>query len=116
MHINKYDLEGEGFNILVFVGTVPEEARQWRSSASYVGSHSVLRGRLPSDGNKSDERYVTEGFIPLNAALAKQTDLKSFEPDDVVPYLKENLHWRVQKVSQWRIDNAQPLTHTWVCF
>jgi tyrosinase len=36
--------------------------------------------------------------IILNHALVHDSGLGSLEPADVEPYLKQNLHWKVQKV------------------
>jgi tyrosinase len=39
--------------------------------------------------------HKVEGFVHLNNAIAKLSNCPSFEPDVVIPYLRENLHWRV---------------------
>jgi tyrosinase len=39
-----------------------------------------------------------EGFVHLNDGIVEHSGLDSLEPDVVVPYLKTDLHWRIQKV------------------
>ena len=46
---------------------------------------------------------VIEGFVHLNEAIARLSHLNSFDPSAVKPYLQQNLHWRVLKVSVCRL-------------
>jgi tyrosinase len=46
------------------------------------------------------EELVVEGFVHLNEGIAKYSGLSSYEPSVVTPYLKNNLHWRVQTVDR----------------
>lgn len=43
------------------------------------------------------KEVIVEGAVFLNLALAR-SPLKSYDPDLVVSYLTENLHWRVMQV------------------
>jgi tyrosinase len=61
----------------------------------YVGSHTFLGSSMPGDKNSP---VLVEGAIPLTAALQEKQEkgeLKSLCPEDVEPYLKENLHYTV---------------------
>lgn len=61
----------------------------------YVGSHTFLGGSVASINSTGPN---AEGCIPLTAALqGKQAagELNSLHPDDVEPYLKENLHYKI---------------------
>ena len=96
IHAKKYELGGS-FNVLIFLGEVKEDPEQWRTSPSYVGSHSVLVSSM--DRPQGDQaNVVSEGFVHLNAAIAERSGLSSYEPDGVIPYLKDNLNWRIQAV------------------
>jgi tyrosinase len=48
---------------------------------------------------------VVEGFVHLNDGIIEHSGLDSLEPDVVEPYLKHNLHWRIQKVHLFRYPN-----------
>lgn len=90
-----------GYSVLIFLGTVPQNAAQWRSSTSYVGAHHIfansVSGQCANCTQNAD--LVVEGFVHLNEAIAGRSGLHSFSPEVVEPYLKQNLHWRVQKVT-----------------
>ncbi|KAH9988364.1 common central domain of tyrosinase-domain-containing protein [Russula vinacea] len=76
IHFKKYEL-GTSFAVLIFLGEVPEDPAQWRTCRSFAD-------------------VVAEGFVHLNSAIAARSGLSSYEPHVVTPYLKDNLHWRVQ--------------------
>jgi Tyosinase C-terminal domain len=96
IHVKKYELR-KSFTVLIFVGPVPDDPSQWRKASSYVGSHSTfVNGSAVQCANcRAQADVVTEGFVHLNRALG---GLSSYEPQVVSPYLRENLHWRVQAV------------------
>jgi len=63
--------------------------------AGYVGSHTFLGGSMAGDKSAP---VMVEGAIPLTAALQEaqeKGELKSLCPEDVEPYLKDNLHYKV---------------------
>jgi tyrosinase len=99
IHVKKYELR-QSFTVLIFLGTVPEDPSQWRKASSYVGSHSTfVNGSAEQCANcRTQADVVTEGFVHLNRALGRHSGLSSYEPQAVSPYLRENLHWRVQAV------------------
>ncbi len=90
-----------GYSILIFLGEVPQDQEPWRSCSTFVGAHYAFVNSNPDQcGNcREQEELVVEGFVHLNEAIAKHSGLSSYEPSVVVPYLKNNLHWRVQSVS-----------------
>ncbi len=90
---------GATYMVIIFLGNVPSDPEEWLSCPEFVGKHSVLvSGRKYNRQSQGDD--TTEGFVHLNNAIVKRSGLNSLEPKDVVPYLKENINWRVQKVSQ----------------
>jgi tyrosinase len=59
----------------------------------YVGNYAVLGG-----SHQDDKGLITEGSLPLTTALqGKEASgcLKSLKREDVEPYLKENLYYKV---------------------
>ena len=99
VEFKKYEL-GTSFSVLIFLGQVPENPREWRISPNYVGGHhAFVNSAAGSCANCSNQQdLVVEGFVHLNHAIAQHSGLTSLEPNVVEPYLTHNLHWRVQKV------------------
>lgn len=86
---------GQSFNVLIFLGTVPELQDDWQTSPSLVGVHAVYTwtGDVPEE-----EDQEVEGFVPLQRALGRRANLPALSEEYVVPYLTKELRWRVQKV------------------
>ncbi|KAM6499867.1 hypothetical protein JOM56_005375 [Amanita muscaria] len=83
---------GSTFSVLIFLGDVPPQHTQWKSSDNLVGTHHVYATSLPPGG---DSGIINEGFIHLNLAiLRKREDEAKFDPGEIKPYLRENLNWR----------------------
>ncbi|KAJ3802926.1 tyrosinase [Lentinula aff. detonsa] len=100
VQIKKYEIGGS-FKILFFLGSVPSDPKDWATDSHFVGAfHGFVNSSAERCANCRRQRdVVLEGFVHLNEGIAKLSNLNSFNPDVVEPYLKENLHWRVQKVS-----------------
>jgi tyrosinase len=92
----KYEL-GERHYVVIFLGELPEDPSQWRTCRSVVGFHFTY---VSDDEFKNSRTRATMmgSDVPLNRAIAERSGLSSFEPSVVVPYLKDNLHWRIQAV------------------
>lgn len=99
VEFKKYEL-GSSFTVLIFLGQVPENPREWRISPNYVGGqHAFVNSSAGRCANcTSQQDLVVEGFVHLNNAIAQHSGLGSLDPDVIKPYLTHNLHWRVQKV------------------
>jgi tyrosinase len=99
IHAKKFEL-GQGYAVLIFLGEVPGDEQQWRTCPSFVGAHcAFVNGHTDQCANcREQEELVVEGFVHLNEGIAKHSDLSSYDPSVVTPYLKNNLHWRVQTV------------------
>ena len=99
VEFKKYEY-GTSFSVLIFLGRVPENPREWRSSPTYVGGHHAFVNsaarRCANCSNQQD--LVLEGFVHLNHAIAQLSGLGSLEPNVVEPYLTNNLQWRVLNV------------------
>lgn len=96
VQVDKFALGGHTFNVLVFLGNVPSDPAQWRSATSFVGSVTAFATPLISSGRPG----LIEGFVHLNHFIAEHSGLHSFDFDEVMPYLKENLSFRIQTVSR----------------
>jgi tyrosinase len=99
IHCKKYELGGS-YWVLIFLGEVPDDPSQWRSSPSFVGGHYVFANSSAEQCANCREQgdVISEGFVHLNKAIAARSGLPSYEPSIVSPYLRENLNWRVQGV------------------
>jgi tyrosinase len=124
IHFKKYEL-GLSCAVLIFLGNVPENPKDWRTAPSYVGSHHSFVNSAASqcDNCRSQGEVVVEGFVHLNSYIAKKSGLSSYEPKEVIPYLKNNLHWRIQAHDRSAVEPAKlsslevtvvttPLTHS----
>ena len=96
VEVDKFALRGRTFSVLIFLGDVPSNATQWRSAASFVGSVTAFATPLAYTGRPG----LIEGFVHLNNFIAEHSGLHSFDPDEVRPYLKKNLAFRIQTVSR----------------
>jgi tyrosinase len=105
IEFKKYEL-GTSFSVLLFLGHVPENPRELRISPNFVGGHhAFVNSAANSCTNCRHQRdLVEEGFVHLNHGIVKLSGLGSLEPDVVVPYLTQNLHWRVQKSNREVVD------------
>lgn len=99
IEFKKYEL-GCSLAVLLFLGEVPDDPEEWQVSPNYVGGHhAFVNGSASQCSNcRSQADVVIEGFVHLNRGILTHSRLNSLEPSVVEPYLKENLHWRVQKV------------------
>ena len=99
IHAKKYEL-GRGYIVLIFIGKVPDDPSHWRTCPSFIGAHVAFVNTKAEqcDNCRDQAELVVEGFVHLNAAIAKLSGLSSFDPSVITPYLRDNLHWRVQAV------------------
>ncbi|KAJ7264514.1 tyrosinase [Mycena haematopus] len=98
IQVKKYEVGGS-FLVLLFLGSIPDDPTQWRTSPDFVGAHHVFANSVPDRcaNCRAHRDAVVEGFVHLNEGILEHSGLHSLEPDVVVPYLKRDLHWRVQK-------------------
>ncbi|KAI1794956.1 hypothetical protein LXA43DRAFT_95688 [Ganoderma leucocontextum] len=89
VRVKKSELH-RGSLVSIFLGSVPEDSREWFDAPSYVGPFATY----------GVEEVLTEGFVHLNDALSKNYSLRTFDPDDVTPYLKDHLDWRIQTIDR----------------
>lgn len=99
----KFEL-GRSFTVLVFLGSVPTNPAEWFTSEHLVGKNHVFANSASRscENCRHQNNIIHEGFVHLNRGLARLASPQiqlPYKPEVVVPYLKENLHWRVVDVS-----------------
>lgn len=119
--MDRYALDGNAFTIRFFIGPVPDGHHATVSQATtqvgeiYNFSDPVEFDQRGCENCKKNarEHLKTTGQVPLTNALLTRfkqqiphptadgeiTILKSMTPEDVVPFLQKNFHWRVTDVS-----------------
>jgi len=99
IQFKKFEL-GKSFGVLIFLGDVPDDPLQWRRSDTFVGAHYAFVNSAASQCSncRNQADIYSEGFVHLNSTIAKRSGISSYEPEEVLPYLKENLHWQIQAV------------------
>ncbi|KAI9739853.1 MAG: hypothetical protein M1818_004909 [Claussenomyces sp. TS43310] len=94
LRFDKQALDG-AFFITLFLGTPSSEPRSWPSDPNFVGSHYTF-SRSGADASGSTK--LVAATLPLTAALRQRVatgELRSLEPVDAEPYLRERLRYRV---------------------
>ncbi|KAG8938502.1 hypothetical protein FRC03_007189 [Tulasnella sp. 419] len=89
----------KSYTVLLFFGEPPADEHNWRTSDQFVGSSFVFANSSPESCDNCIERTdaIVEGFIDLTPYL-KRIYPDSLDPEIIVPYLKDKIHWRIQKV------------------
>jgi Tyosinase C-terminal domain len=109
---------GGTYQVHIFIGDVPGDTGAWVVHDNNVGTYTVLGSNPQTTSCEKCRRdagreLIVTGIIPLTEAL---TDLigagefRSLEANDVVPYLKENLNWRITQVSIITLQTLLPYT------
>jgi len=89
---NQYDLGGS-FSVLIFLVSVPDDHEEWFTSPHYIGSFDAFVDSTGGDRSRPN----IQGFVNLDRGILKHSGQNSLESNVVVPFLTNNLHWRVQK-------------------
>lgn len=87
------------FTIYVFLGPISTEPKSWSSDPNLAGLHTTFVRSMRSD-NKCDcgSSQLVTAAIPLTNRLMKmvgQGELNSLSPEEVAPWLEENLNYRL---------------------
>ena len=105
----KFALNGS-YAIYVFMGDFDDTPSAWPLSPNLVGTHAVFAALSGADAasnppvmRKRDGSGIqVTGTMPLTSMLLAKVqadELPCMDPDTVVPYLTDNLQWRVSMVS-----------------
>ncbi|KJA16020.1 hypothetical protein HYPSUDRAFT_148428 [Hypholoma sublateritium FD-334 SS-4] len=99
IRVKKFEV-GCSFQIVLFLGTVPSDPKQWNLSPRVAGTYCILVNESVSNcaNCASQSEFVEQGYIPLNRGISKLSGLSSLDPAGVVAYLTANLYWKAQKV------------------
>jgi tyrosinase len=90
--------EGSPYNVLIFVGDVTGEAKDWLSLDTFAGISATLGGA----NMNSDQKATTTVDITSSVenAIAKGS-IKDNSLEAVTKYLKEQMRWRIELVSPY---------------
>jgi tyrosinase len=93
---------GVSYTVLIFLGEPPASPSQWRTSPNLAGVHAeFVNSHTEGCPNCNVQRdMVTEGFVSITESL-KRRGFEHRPEAEVDAYLKENIHWRIQKVCSW---------------
>ena len=101
IQIENFAVDGSFF-VHVFLGDFNPIPENWTQDMNLVGTHSVFSPAIGKTGCQNcikdhQNNALVSGGISLTIRLLEK--FKDIEPPTIEPYLKENLHWRVQNVS-----------------
>ena len=98
VRVKKFQLK-QSFSILFFLGQVPDDVAQWRSSPNLVGNHSeFVNSDAKSCANCQENiNGITEGFIDLDTSLERKGYGHKSEKE-IEKFIHDEIHWRIQKV------------------
>lgn len=101
---------GGTYNVYAFIGPGPSSSsnpKTWINHPNFCGLHAVFAPL----GSKVRQGQLSTGQLVLTTSLAGKVakgDLKSLDESDVLPYLKDNLNWKVALGDQEKVvDNSQ---------
>ncbi|KAF9629012.1 hypothetical protein BFW01_g10215 [Lasiodiplodia theobromae] len=105
------------FTIFYFVGPLSELNNDpeccWQTEPNLAGLNHIFSARKENCYNcesQAEEGLKVTGTSPINASLQESIEagkLQSLKPEDVEPFLKKNLIWRVVKADRTTEDPAQ---------
>jgi hypothetical protein len=109
---------GSTFSVYVFVGDFDEDQRRWPVDRNLVLQSGVFVNsdlkKCTNCQTQQAEQFLYGSAVPLTKILTDYIKsgerqpplpapdgmvLKTLEPDDVISFLRRNLHWRVVDVS-----------------
>lgn len=93
------------FFVHFFLGLVSVDPTGWSFAPNLVGTHSVLDATIVTATNTGPATTLY-GQIPLNHALL-DSGIHSLAPKSVVPFLKSQLSWRLQRMDDSPLDVSE---------
>jgi tyrosinase len=111
IRVMKYALNAPFF-IHIFLGPFNPDPFSWSFEPNLVGTHFIcVKGAsaIVNSACNCDPDQMVSGTIPLTHALEKHVSegsLKSLDPEDVNPYLAENLKYRVTLSDDTEVSNG----------
>lgn len=116
IRFNQYEIGGS-FSVMLFLLDIPTRPEDYHTSSNYAGAfHAFVNDAAAECTNCQNQAEAgVEGFVHIDNTIldafkrleqspdTTQLDptqlAKKLDPSAVVPFLKENLHWRILKVS-----------------
>ncbi|KAG8825286.1 hypothetical protein FRC17_008757 [Serendipita sp. 399] len=103
------------FSVHIFLGDFSIYALEWSHDPNLVGTHVIFANELGVTGcercrNDAERHLPVTGMIPLTGALGDRLGkdkLRSLTPELVVPYLRRELHWRIQQNNGTVIERSE---------
>jgi tyrosinase len=90
--------QNNSYTIRFFMGDFAPESQAWSKDPNLIGTQGIFYKQ-----GFSIEPMLVTGVVPLTKSLRKayhEAKFTSFSEDSVVAYLKQNLHWRIQRVRE----------------
>ncbi|KAB8292555.1 hypothetical protein EYC80_008264 [Monilinia laxa] len=103
------------YRVRIFLGDFDSDPTTWATEQATIGTFSSF-GKDPQTTGcgkciKDEARsLMISGTVPLTPILLKlyqKGDLGSLETENVIPYLRQNLHWRVTLADGTEIDRGE---------
>ncbi|ESZ91618.1 hypothetical protein SBOR_7980 [Sclerotinia borealis F-4128] len=104
----KYAL-AKSFFVHVFLGPFKDDPSIWTFEPNLIGTHCVFAKLSTFGSAAADPNQLVTGTIPLTSALLddiSQGLLSSLNHEDVEPYLKKNLKYRITLLDDTEIENS----------
>lgn len=108
IRFERFDLGGRPFTVHIFLGDFNPNPATWLWDKNRVGGvynfvAGVERGDDSTCSNceqQSDDHTIVTGQLSLTNAIMDDVEdpanhLNSLIPEEVIPYLQRNLHWRI---------------------
>ncbi|KAH8787772.1 common central domain of tyrosinase-domain-containing protein [Hyaloscypha finlandica] len=101
-------LLGQSYRVHIFLGEFNSDIKTWNTQDALVGTFAVF-GKETAPGrddetkcgkckDDAEKNTIITGTVPLTAQIigeVKKSHCGSLDKGNVLPYLKDNLHWRV---------------------
>lgn len=92
----------DSFTVWIYIG------EELATGEELLGSKNLVDGCSSFGGHGSMDNMLISGTVPLTRALTRKG--VRLDPNEVVGYLKDNLHWKVMRGSEvFNIDNLSSL-------
>ena len=102
------------FSIYYFVGDFPSDFNDYEVAPTFAGLEHIFAApaeACDNCGHQREEHQLAANTNPITAILldyVKNGKLPDLHPENVVPFLRANLHWRVVGVGPYHaFDNSQ---------
>ncbi|KAK6543666.1 hypothetical protein TWF694_000404 [Orbilia ellipsospora] len=108
IRFERFELGGRPFTIHIFIGDFNPDSRTWMKEKSRVGGiYNFVAGVQRQDGSncsnceqQQHDHTIVTGQVSLTTALLDDVEdpnnhLNSLIPEEIIPYLQRNLHWRI---------------------